>query len=367
MRVALSPGGLRRLINLHRTPFSSALYNRDIMLQGKVINAVIFVLLCIVSLVTNEQLIAIHERHIDLLANVAHGVIERQPAWIAYQNRLLGPAAVLLISKVGITFTHALKIFYVVMIIVENFLLYYLLKKSGSSRVTSLAWVIAYSLLFVLFQDVNWYYTWDSFDAIIFTLFAYLVLWNKSFPLLVCLFFVALLNRESALFIALFFVIDSIDFIATEISAKKIIIRLESTRKFVIGCMLFFLGAAYTKIIRSYLFISLPGGLNDAGHQTLGNHIYWGKNMYDLFFGNLGSGAIPNSFFVIGSLLFVGYIYKICNTSQKKAIVIYGVIVFNILIFGVMNETRMLIILFPILIFLIASIASSPKLFSRNN
>lgn len=326
-------------------------------MQSKLFNPVgSYVLLLMISLAVCKQLIVIHEPHLDFIGKVTSGVLIGTPAWLAYQNRLLGPAVVLMISKLGGTYVTALQIFFFVTVTTENFILYFLLKKTGNSSFASVRWVIVYSFLFIIFQDSHVYYTWDGIDAILFTLFAYFMLYNRNTFFLVILFLVALLNRESALFIALFLILDSLDF-----SGLRIRVVSNSIRNLVIGCLLLVFGVAFTKFIRSYLFVRTFDGSNDSIHQTFGNHFYFKENLQDLFIGNLGNIGIINSFYILCSIIFLGFTYKSLNNFQKNAIIIYCAVVLNIMLFGLINESRLYIILFPILIFIIRSIVSPPE------
>ncbi|MBI5965287.1 MAG: hypothetical protein HY863_17565, partial [Chloroflexi bacterium] len=99
------------------------------------------------------------------------------------------------------------------------------------------------------------------------------------------------------------------------------------------------------------LFISQPDGFKDSVHAQIGNHFHFSKNILDLFFNNLTSLNILNSIFILGSIAYLVYFIRQYTGRQIKAFAVFIILVVNILIFGVINETRMYIILVPFLIF----------------
>ena len=91
----------------------------------------------------------------------------------------------------------------------------------------------------------------------------------------------------------------------------------------------------------------------DTSHELIGNHIYVFKNIKYLFLYNFLSIDIINSVFFIGTLAYLIYRARSYTAAQIKALLIYCVIMANILIFGLINESRVYIEVLPFLIFLI--------------
>ncbi|MGC8774081.1 MAG: hypothetical protein ACP5R6_02310 [Chlorobaculum sp.] len=303
----------------------------------------------LISLSVFKVLMQIHDGHFEALVNAAHGVIEGKPHWIAYQNRLLGPYTVYFISKLGLSFHFSLKIYILSMVFLQNITLFFLIRHMNIKHQESLAWVILYCFAFILVQHY-WFYTWDSLDAIIFTLFAWGIFNVQSPYYFAIIFCVALLNRESAIFISLYILIDAFNFK----SAKEP--HFVSLKKLLIGISLILAGLAYTKAIRHYLFISKPNGQPDTAHELIGNHIYLSQNLLDLFVHNAFSLEIINSaFIIISTLYFSSLLARSHSDKQIKALLIFFAIIANILTFGLINETRMFIILIPFVIFLLLS------------
>lgn len=310
-------------------------------------NFIFIVVILLISIATSKVLMQIHNDHFNLLWRAAYSVLEGKPNWIAYQNRLLGPSIVYLISKIGVSYSFALIIYIFLMTALQNLLLYFLLRKMNISCHNALIWVSLYSFAFLLVQ-YHWFYPWDSIDAIIFTLFAYGIFQGKSLRYFLLLFCVELLNRETALFIALYIIIDSFHF-----GPVNNRFYLASKKKLIIGIFLILFGAIYTKAIRDYLFISRHNGLPDTAHELIGNHIYLISNLKNLFFYNLFSLKVINTSFILGTIVFLIYYVKLYTDAQIKLLLVYCAIVANILVFGLINETRMYIILIPFLIFFI--------------
>ena len=302
----------------------------------------IFILLFI-SLCGYKVIAQIYSPYWQDLSDTASGVVTGHPQWIAYQNRLLGPYLVNLISAIGLSNVSAVKVFSLLTITIQNFVFFGLLAKTGIPFRKSVLYVVFYSFVFICIQDYG-FYTWDSIDAILFTLFAWGIFQGKSTTYFIYLFLVAIINRESALFISLYLVIDSF-----QINNMKI--HLSSKSKLAIGSFLTISGVIYTKLIRDYLFISQPNGFSDSAHAQIGNQIHFYKNILDLFFNNLTSINILNSILIIGSVIYLAYFIKHYTDRQLKAFVVFIILVVNILIFGLINETRMYIILVPFLIF----------------
>lgn len=323
--------------------------NKRIDNNNLFIIAIYFLIILFISIIVFMVFMQIHGVHFEALVRGAFGVLEGKPYWIAYQNRLLGPVIVYLISQIGGAFSEALFVYFFLIILVQNAVLFLLLRSVNVSYRNSMVWVILYSIAFIWVQDV-WFYTWDSIDAIVFTFFAWGILQAKPTYFFIFLFIIGIFNRESALFIALYIALDSF-----HLSPIKPRFFLTSKLKFITGSFLFLSGIAYTKIVRDYLFISKTNGMDDKSHELIGNHIYITQNLRDLFFDNIFSINIINSLFLIGATIYLIYFIRLYTDAQIKALIIYCVILSNIIIFGLINEARMYIVLFPFIIFLVIS------------
>lgn len=297
-------------------------------------------ILLILSFITLYFFMMIHENNFNQLTQAVYGVIEGKPHWLAYQNRLLGPYMVLAISKVGFSFYNSLKIYYWITITAEILLLFFVLRPFTATEKAAYALVALYCLAFTLYQH-SWYYAWDSMDVIIFTLFSYLVLKNSKTISMVTLFLISLLNRESALFIAFYFIVQGLD---VKFEKKNLKINIISLKRIVLGLGMMIFGIIEIKFVRTLLFISKPNGLYDLKHKTLGNFINLPQNFVNF--------DIRGWFFIYGSLSVLFMIYKSFNKNQNDLFLTYIAMMIGILVFGLIDETRLYLMLFPIFIFL---------------
>lgn len=299
-----------------------------------------------ISLMVYQIIRQLYDPYWQELADSTFRVLAGKPDWLAYQNRLLAPFLVSIIASFGISQVSALKIFVLFMVVGQNVLLFLLFSTSKEASRNAIFAVLAYTILFLFVQEYR-LYPWDYADIFLFTFFVWGVFERKSLLFFVLLFFVAILNRESALFISLYMALD-----AFEIDGKLI---LKSKTKLITGIALTIAGILFVIAIREFLFISQPGGFNDSKHELIGNHFNLLKNLNALFVGNIASFQILNSLFLLGSM---GYVLTFLK-HKWKAVFIYLVLLLNILIFGVVNESRLYGILLPFLIFFLFDFGDS--------
>ena len=117
------------------------------------------------------------------------------------------------------------------------------------------------------------FYPWDSIDLIIFTLFSYWIIKEKHIIYFILLFFISILNRETALFLPLYLIISSLTL------EKKIpYLYCLNFKNLCIGLTLFFSGIIYIKFVRHILF-----NINTEKHfdnfNFIGNRIHFFENL----------------------------------------------------------------------------------------
>lgn len=165
-----------------------------------------------VALLEYRTLNLIQATNLQAQVEVVTGILSGHPYWKAYQNRILGPEIVNGLARLtGCSFAGVYQAFCFALLGVANVVCYFLFW--NHSRRAELAWLytVGYIGLFTAFQDAQWLYLWDFIDLTIMLLFAWaVVVGGASLQQLTALFVVELLNRESAQFIALWIVIDSI-------------------------------------------------------------------------------------------------------------------------------------------------------------
>ncbi|MEI8186759.1 MAG: hypothetical protein WCG19_08685 [Chlorobiaceae bacterium] len=287
-----------------------------------------------------------HTSNFSALTLASSGVVEGKPYWIAYQNRLLGPYLVLGISMIGCSYEIALKAFTLLLIILESLVLLRMMRMVQVSQKQSLWYLVAFLFAFLTLQDY-WFYTWDSIDLLIFTFFSFGIIEGKKAAYFLVLFIIALLNRETALFIAVYLMLD-----AFLININKKIVALKNPKQFLFGLLLLITGLVYVKVLRHLLFISKTDGNPDTEHELIGNHIYFFNNVTDMFFNNLFNINIIYSVGIIFCITYFVYNIKRYSGTALKCFIMLILLFLNILIFGIFNEARMHFILLPFFLFL---------------
>lgn len=310
-----------------------------------------FLLILFVSIAVSKVMLDLHDGNLSFLSQAANSVLTGTPAFIAFQNRLLGPWIVHLISEMGYPLADSFARYIIFMIIIQNVVMFSLLRKMRVSYVRSLQYVILFSLLFICAQ-CTWFYPWDSLDLLIFTLFSFAIFQELSVVYFFWIFVFALLNRESALFISAYIVIDSFKYsfdITKWLPAIKI--SLVSRLKLAIGIILTFAGVAYVKIIRQSLFV-VPPDLDNYGREVaMGNHLNFFNNMEILFHRNLTTIDMVNTMFILASLGYILLKLRHCTNVRIKASLVFFIMFASVLVFGQINETRTYFILLPLLVF----------------
>ncbi|HCK66563.1 MAG TPA: hypothetical protein DHW49_09875 [Anaerolineae bacterium] len=308
------------------------------------ISSIIFI-----SLVVYQIIRQLYAPYWEEISGISYGVITGKPEWLAYQNRLLGPYLIYLISLLGISYISAYKVFVLLSILVQSFTLVVLLKNIGETYQSSINYLIIYSFMYIALQEYS-FYSWDNIDAVLFMFFVWGILRSVSPLLFIPLFLVSIFNRESALFIGIYLIIDAFNIEINK--SKRINIQLKSVKELILGIILLILGIAYTNLIRELLFISRANGFPDEQHMILGNHFNLEKNLFDLFYENFISMHSANSLFIFGSIGYLLYFVRQYSQPQLKAFIIFICLVLNILVFGIIHETRLYVVLLPFLIFL---------------
>ena len=281
----------------------------------------------------------------DFSIKVTLSVLNGDPDWIAFQNRLLGPYIILLISKFGFSVMTSWKIFTSFFILLQNFILFNIFIKEKKSTQESITGLIIFSFFFLVMQHYC-FYPWDSIDLIIFTLFSYWIIKERHINYFILLFFVSIFNRETALFLPLYLIISSLN-----LEKKKPYLHCLNFKKLCIGITLFVSGVIYIKSVRYILF-----NINSETHldnlNLIGNRIHFFENLNYIFIKNILSTNIIFSTFIIFSLIFFSFFIKKLNRGYLNCYLIFFLISLNIIIFGYFNESRMLLILIPFVIFL---------------
>ncbi len=200
----------------------------------------------------------IHGGHFQAHLDDAVGVLTGHPVWKAYQNRILGPGIVAGMAWLShLSFPVCYKLFCFAMLCLANFVCYFLFYKHAERRSVAWAYTVAYAATFVFFQDHTLLYLWDYIDFVVLMIFAWMVVVGEfAFWQIIALYALELLNRESAQFIALWIVIDSVQFTRSATLKSKLTINF--ARLFT-GVALGVAGSSWTVFIRNKLIVQPTG------------------------------------------------------------------------------------------------------------
>ena len=291
----------------------------------------------------------------EALIDAAVGVTEGRPHWRAFQNRLLGPYTVHGIAVLGFSLKQSVLIFTAGMLLIHNLMLYRLLHSYVSS-IKSLLMICLWSYGFLVFQ-CDWLYVWDMIDINIFTLASFVIVFERRPTFLLFLYPVALINRESALYLPLAYIIVTV--IPPIINAKnwrELPIK-KTVIKVAFGTSLMIIGIFYTYYVRNHLFIESSWGGKDMGNpMLLGNQSHWLVQIQSLVFGNFSNGNIIHT---VTLWIALAYVLMLLLSVRQSGILAGGVFFLSLLAgiisFGVLNETRLLFPLMSLLIFLVVA------------
>ena len=229
-------------------------------------------LIVLMTLAEVRALGVMHGDNVEWYASAASGVVAGTPHWRAYQNRLLGPVLVAVLQRLlGGSYRLWYEIVAAFLLLAINIVCYETFRRVTKNRRLSLCYACAGVLLFLLFQDYIWLYLWDYWDVFFFTLFVAAVFTGERPSFFVLLFLGELLNREAALFLSAWLVLDAF----APSSRLPGRLRLQKPGQLALGLALTAGGALWTKWIRDHLFrhSMLPEVGLDLAHRSLGQMI----------------------------------------------------------------------------------------------
>ncbi len=311
---------------------------------------VCFVLILLMTFLEIKLVSLIHNEHYKDLVHAAYGVVMGKPHWRAYQNRLLGPCLVQLVSQVtGWTFQRTFSLFVNATVALANFISFYAVLDLTKNRRISLKYAFYYSLFFLALQDNHWLYLWDLINLSLFFMFAYGIFKNWKMRFFAYLFVVCLLNREDALFVALWLVIDAFTYNRKLLKDFKAECSIINRSQLFIGIFLIVVGIVYTKFIRDLLFVesSLNGIGLDLRHAAIGEHITFFTNIAYLF--NFWQ---QNNLNIIPAYICIVLTIYLCiklrhDEFLKKIGWLFACMSISIFAFGRIGETRVFFMLIP--------------------
>lgn len=323
----------------------------------------IFIAIIIViflSLLEYRLVILLHADDLKNLFHAAYGVTIGEPHWRVYQNRLLGPFSVKGLSEIlGMTYAQVYMFFTMGLLVIQNVLFFALFRQLTDDNRLSVRYTLYFVAFFIALSDSNWLYLWDFLDIIVFTLFIYGILAYKNNWYFLFVFGIAILNKESGLFIALWLILDAL-IEKRDTNSFYFAMKLRDLKRLFLGIALLVGGIFFVEWIRDALFIksAAGGGVKFTGIEY-GKYVHF-KFLINLkvFVYNLTNLNFLLNFlvniFILALPLFVIIQSKKAEETIFKIIILFLAIYSTIMLFGVLNETRVYNILIPFIIFLSA-------------
>jgi len=282
-------------------------------------------------------------------AEAVFGVLAGTPHWRAYQNRLLGPQLVRGLQIVlGLDDVGSLTAFFWLAVIARTSAVFLLFKKLSGRFVAAAICAAGVSLLTTCCLSF-WVYPWDYLDAIFVCGMLLGISRGFKWPAWLALVALGLWNRETALLLPLWLVID----------AMPAGSRLD-VRKLSAGSILLALGVAIVFWLRRTLFVHrLDAALDplDTGHLAIANHLMLAQNAREFVneLGNLGRGPegrarLIAACFVVGTAVAV-LLARALTQQGKKALLWSFCAVLSVLTFGAISEARIWIGFVPLAVF----------------
>jgi hypothetical protein len=281
----------------------------------------------------------------------AQGVLEGRPHWRIYQSRVLAPLMVQVLSHVLSTFLWAHVAFSIVSLTAAGMLAWRLGERQAGSRGAALALVVLHvGFSFVL--SMPWLYAWDFLNLIVFLLFVDFVSEERPLGWFVSLSALGALNHEIAIFVALWLVVDSlIRWARGRAQGEKL-----AWRPVLTGAACATTSLAIVEALRSTLLIEEVGPklFADAPKDA-------GRALHFTLWDNLGEvGRILShpeylsSLIVLPCLIVVGALgVALARAEPDKftgLVVTYGMMLGSLLMFGVLLETRIYVVLIPLVV-----------------
>jgi hypothetical protein len=282
----------------------------------------------------------------------AHGLLYGMPEWRVYQNRLLGPLFVQgLALATGKSFVWAYKFGVSLLIALPNILVYLLVRKFTKEPMKALAAATALAVLVVAFQSSIFFYLWDAVDLTTMLVFAYAVFHAKyDLRILIPLFLIELLNRESAGFIALWIIVSSAAALIwsdlTTIKRPFLYLRM------VFGAVILAGGVWWTHAVRILLFKQSfdPNIGKDILHGSSGEWLQFYVNLNDFVTPyNATTFAIALiCCLAVGIMVYRNFVIN--GTAAYPVMALMIGMISSVWLFGLVDETRVWLEFVPFLL-----------------
>lgn len=281
---------------------------------------------------------------IEASADVLNGT----PYWAIDQSRVPGPYTIRFLSTLTGNFPLAHVLFLAGMTTLGSYMPLLLADRRFGKQPAWLAFFV-FQAFFSFLLNQLWLYAWDQYSIILFLLFVYFVFADKDWRWFCALFSIAVFNRESALFMAIWMVVHPIAraFFAHRHDHWP---RRIDRSMCLAGILCGVLGTFLIHNLRTTLLIREMASAPGVSHNF---DIAIGLNLR-----NITAAFSPNLFYHLTPLfILIGTAILAISLMKKDPARFFGLgltflaLTASIFCFGIIHETRVLLELIPFYIF----------------
>lgn len=278
----------------------------------------------------------------------SQGVIDGLPHWRLYQSRILGPYMIHGIEHLfGLPSSLAYVAFIASCLLITKLIVIMFGLRHTDGVTSTLLMLISGSLLFAMLLSNPWLYPWDLCGLMLSTIFVVMVLRGVRWPWFLPLIAVTFLNRESGIFICVWLFVQGLLGYGKGVGQKP-----PNTGMMIAAAISALIGLAETEWLRSHLLVKEIGP--ELWHFTpAGNSwFHWklGSNLAG-FFSSLTSNSLylPVIFyiFLLTGIAIAAVIGVRRYPTHTALCLAYSANMILILLFGVVNESRVMIEVIP--------------------
>lgn len=316
----------------------------------------------VAALVLFRVIILVLGRSYTATVEAARGVLSGEPHWRVFQSRLLGPYLVKAVSNLFDTFLDAHVFCSVVLLALAGYLMLVRLTQRYKDPTRALLGYFVFLFLTVFCINGPWLYIWDLVDIVLFVLFCDFVACRRDYRYFVALFSVAIFNRQSAYYIALWMMIDPVVRLGLN-RARGLRDERFDYKMVASGVVLLGLGVALVEYLQSTLLV------REVGPERFGQIDGAGPRFHFLLWDNLArlwqaltSLKFAMSFlvplFIVAYLAFCAWVTWRNPRANLGLAAVHALLMLSTVVFVFAFETRVYLGLLPFVAFHLWPIAS---------
>jgi hypothetical protein len=273
----------------------------------------------------------------------AQGVIDGRPHWRIYQSRVLSPYIIDTLSHVMPSFVSAHVLFSLVALAAAGMIAARIGERVGRRGLVAM---FAFHAMFALLLARPWLYAWDFVDAIVFLLFVDFVLAGRPWTWFLALAALGSLNHEIAAFICIWPAANAV-FRREGKLAWKPIAGAAACFVAMLAVVELLRGALLVEQMGPKMFPDAPAGMGSSFYFALPLNV----DILGRIFTHFDYGmpmVIP--VFLAAVVAFAVVLARREPARFGALAATYLVVIASLLVFGVLVETRIYIVLIPLVV-----------------